>query len=471
MTGFQRRSHRWFPWKWGRPSSERGDTLVEILVAILILSVAGVALLAAFSTNIAGSAAHRKLANSDLVLRGIAEAAYSQIQIGDQSTAPLYSSCATSYSVDTSSTYPGYVPTATVTKYWDPTSSSWLNSPWPQCSGQPMQLVTISVTDSLDKSIGTTSIVVNGLGTGAGQPRAGGMSVTSLSPAWLNQGATNATLTIFGTGFARSDSVTFPSNSGVTVNSTGVTSSTELQVTVSVSPSATVGSDTVTVASGRQFATGTLPIGAVTVNPVTLVAGQYESVTISGTNFLAGATPTFSSVGTSSVTVNSVSPATVINEASSIGVGIHVPLDSTPGTVTVANPDGSLGSADVSIVPQPTLSSCALSSGKQANLRSNSYNGDATAITCTVTVPGAASSTVFANGAGPLTAISPSPSFSVTFPVTSVTSTSTTTGSGDSKVTTTTSTYTGTVIVSYQVPGGSVIWPGSATLTITTTSK
>lgn len=461
--------------------SERGDTLIEILVAVLILSVAGVALLSAFSTNIAGSAAHRKLANNDMVLRGISEAAYSQIQLGSQVALPLYQSCAQSYLID--SPYSGYVAEVVGVQYWNPSAATWVSSPCPT-SGQSVQLVTIKVKTSLGTSIGTTNIVVNGLGTGAGasQPRAGGMSVTSISPTWLNQGA-KTDLTIYGTGFASSDSVSFQANSGVSVGPGLFTyvSSTELKVPVTVSSSATRGQTAVTVSSGVQSASGSIQISAVTVNPVTLVAGQYESVTVSGTDFLAAATPTFTtspSAATIGATVNSVSPATGVDGVSSIGADVLSPVPPSlpaPLTITVKNPDGSSGSnLNGSIVGGPTLSSCSLTSspGPSPRLRSNEYSGNNTSITCMATIPGYSSGPVTANGVQQtVSAASGGATFSATFPAIVVSSTSTTTGTGDSKVKTTTTTYAGTVTVSYHVQGGLVTWPGSATVTTTTTSK
>ena len=42
--------------------TEQGDTLVEVLLAMVILGIASVALLAGFATSIAASAEHRNLA-------------------------------------------------------------------------------------------------------------------------------------------------------------------------------------------------------------------------------------------------------------------------------------------------------------------------------------------------------------------------------------------------------------------------
>jgi type II secretory pathway pseudopilin PulG len=62
------------------PRSESGDTLIEVLLAIVILGLASVALLLAFGTSISASAEHRSLTTFDTVLRTASEEAISQIQ-------------------------------------------------------------------------------------------------------------------------------------------------------------------------------------------------------------------------------------------------------------------------------------------------------------------------------------------------------------------------------------------------------
>ena len=83
---------------------ESGDTLIEILVAITIFGLAGVALLGAFGVSIAGSAEHRSLATLDTVMKSFAEEATYQIQL---SSSPYFTECATPSG--TSSSSPSYV--------------------------------------------------------------------------------------------------------------------------------------------------------------------------------------------------------------------------------------------------------------------------------------------------------------------------------------------------------------------------
>ena len=73
------------------PRSEDGDTLIEVLLAIVVLGLASVALLMAFATSISASAEHRSLTTFDTVLRTASEEAISQIQ--NQQPNSLFGTC------------------------------------------------------------------------------------------------------------------------------------------------------------------------------------------------------------------------------------------------------------------------------------------------------------------------------------------------------------------------------------------
>ena len=82
----------------GNRRDERGDTLIELLMALVIVGLAGVALLTAFSTSISASAVQRSLASNDTVARSVADAIFTQIEqvsSSGSSATSNYASCST----------------------------------------------------------------------------------------------------------------------------------------------------------------------------------------------------------------------------------------------------------------------------------------------------------------------------------------------------------------------------------------
>lgn len=61
--------------------SDRGDTLIEVLIALVVIGVASVALLLTFSTTVSTSAEYQKLSKTDTVVRSVLEEATSQLQL------------------------------------------------------------------------------------------------------------------------------------------------------------------------------------------------------------------------------------------------------------------------------------------------------------------------------------------------------------------------------------------------------
>jgi type II secretory pathway pseudopilin PulG len=84
-----------------RSRSEAGDTLIEVLLALIVLGLASVALLIAFSTSIAASAEHRQLATYNTVLATASQEVTAAIQ---NQPALFQDACA----AGTLSSYPGY---------------------------------------------------------------------------------------------------------------------------------------------------------------------------------------------------------------------------------------------------------------------------------------------------------------------------------------------------------------------------
>jgi type II secretory pathway pseudopilin PulG len=111
-----------------RPN-DLGETLVEVLCAIIIIGTAIAALLAGIGTTVLNTTRHRDQATGNALLRGYAEAV-------KQSTRAGYVNCATSYNVPaTAYTLPAgwAVPTNTVV------------NPCPSGSDPGTQQVTISI--------------------------------------------------------------------------------------------------------------------------------------------------------------------------------------------------------------------------------------------------------------------------------------------------------------------------------------
>lgn len=79
-----------------RKKNEVGDTLIEILLAILVIGIGATALLAGFGTAIGASAEHRSLATIDTVLKSFAETTKFQVQ---EQTSPKFANCATTYTI------------------------------------------------------------------------------------------------------------------------------------------------------------------------------------------------------------------------------------------------------------------------------------------------------------------------------------------------------------------------------------
>lgn len=81
----------------GVRSTDRGDTLIEILMAMMVLGIASVAIFGAYTMAIVGSGQQKVLAQLDVLLHNFAETATYQIQLTQQtptSSAPYYATCA-----------------------------------------------------------------------------------------------------------------------------------------------------------------------------------------------------------------------------------------------------------------------------------------------------------------------------------------------------------------------------------------
>ena len=139
-----------------------GDTLVEVLLALIVLGMASVALLIAFSTSIAASAEHRKLATYDTVLATASQEAIAAID--SQSTLfqnacttpissyPDYGSAGFSLPAPYAGVYNVQYVTTNPVQYWNGTAFQPTT-----CYNNEPQLITIGITGTNY----TNSFVVN----------------------------------------------------------------------------------------------------------------------------------------------------------------------------------------------------------------------------------------------------------------------------------------------------------------------
>jgi len=70
------------------PYSQRGDTLIEILVALVILSIAIVAILGALTTTLSSSGEHRYLAADDTLISAMAEQVKNVVELQENPNWP-----------------------------------------------------------------------------------------------------------------------------------------------------------------------------------------------------------------------------------------------------------------------------------------------------------------------------------------------------------------------------------------------
>jgi type II secretory pathway pseudopilin PulG len=72
--------------------NERGDSLIEIILAIVIIGAVTSALLAAIVTNENGTTSHRELVTADHVLRNYAETVKSDVRSGCSAPGAVWTS-------------------------------------------------------------------------------------------------------------------------------------------------------------------------------------------------------------------------------------------------------------------------------------------------------------------------------------------------------------------------------------------
>jgi len=152
-------------------SDESGDTLVEVLLALIVLSLASVAVIVAFSTTISASAEHRSLTTFNTMIRSATEQATQQVQ---GNSAVPFNNCAplsyyqagigkVTFSPPPSGT--NYTAAITNVSYWNgsagfvsgPTAMALCNSTYPNSP----QEITVTITDPNNSTSYSNSFVVD----------------------------------------------------------------------------------------------------------------------------------------------------------------------------------------------------------------------------------------------------------------------------------------------------------------------
>ena len=222
-------------------------------------------------------------------------------------------------------------------------------------------------------------------------------TVTSVSP---NSGSTlgGTAVTITGTNFAAGATVTFgatAATSVVVVSSTSITTTTPAGSAGAVTVTVTVGGQSGSLTSGFTYAV--FP----TVSSVSPIGGPTAggtAVTITGTSFATGATVTFGATAATNVVVVSSTSITATSPAGSPGA--------VTVTVTVSGHSGSLANGFTYTVA-PTVTAVSPNSGSTAGGTAVTITGTNFATGATVTVGGAAATSVVVVSGTQITATTP----------------------------------------------------------------
>jgi type II secretory pathway pseudopilin PulG len=125
---------------WRRRHDDRGETLVEVLVSLMILSVAVVALIGGLVTAVVMSDIHRKQAKAGAFVRDFAE----KVENAVAATPTAYTDCATTatykafYSTTGDSAF--LTPDVTEVMYWDESTDSFVSTCSPDSGVQRLSL-------------------------------------------------------------------------------------------------------------------------------------------------------------------------------------------------------------------------------------------------------------------------------------------------------------------------------------------
>lgn len=181
-------------------------------------------------------------------------------------------------------------------------------------------------------------------------------TLAAISPASGVAGSTVA-VTLTGTNFASGATVA-ASGSGITVSGVTVVSPTKLTANLAIASTAAVGARNITVTQGSAttspvvFTVTAAPAPTLTaISPATGAAGATVPVTLTGTNFLSGATVAVSGSG---ITVSGVTVVSPTQIKASLAIGATVATGARNITVTQGSATTSPAVFTVTAPPPPT---------------------------------------------------------------------------------------------------------------------
>lgn len=355
-----------------------GDTLIELLLSSVVLSLCGLALITAFGTSISASADYRQLATVDTVLRTVEESAVSQIQ---QQASPLFIPCGTDQQYwnefagvspytplpSVSTTSPGYGNTDTVSahlgappgflvtfavptsanniQYWNSADDQFVALTACDPTQNSPELITLTVTQSSSHVVDSGTFIVDDRGKPSTQ------GILSANPSAIGAGAKNVLVTITGQGFNNNGSslATKVSCGGATAGPTTYNGPSSVSFNLSIDPSAPVNVNcAVTVTNGDG--TSVTDYNVIYIDPAPTVTSASPSlalgttngvVTVSGTGFILGS----SLQATIGPAANDCSTITVSQTQYLSPTSLALTM-SIPSTVTQTSCDISLENGD-----------------------------------------------------------------------------------------------------------------------------
>jgi Tfp pilus assembly protein PilV len=384
--------------------SESGDTLIEVLLAIVIMGIASVAILLAFATSISGSAEHRTLATQDTVLRTAAEQTIAQME---QASNAQFENCTDQNNL-TWDLPSGYSAQVLSVMDWSTTASNFssvctVSATNPPSTNSP-QLVQLQVTTPANVKL-TISFVVD-------DPQSRPLPSFGL-PTHLVFLSSPGT-TVAGSTFATSPAVAVEDASG------NIVTTDFSQVSLSItSGSGTPGAALSSSCAGKEFK-GVVTFSSCSIatmgNNYTLTASDPESNTATNGNALTSAIssiasnpsyPTFNIVaGAPSQLSFSTQPVGSVGEATNFA---------TEPVVSVEDANGNLVTTDTGTVALSIGSYASTNGGSTqgalgcTNATVNAVGGVATFANCQITGGSAAGSYILAAARTGLTASSSSP--------------------------------------------------------------